>query len=98
MRDLDQSGAGAKIAHKRRQELIAQKRDQGLASTEALANEETRAATLAQQATNLKDLVSRMESEVRSAAAASAAADKAAGENSKAAKGVRVAVVFSAER
>jgi septal ring factor EnvC (AmiA/AmiB activator) len=67
--------------------LIAEKRDQGLASSEALANEETRAATLAQQATNLKDLVSRMESEVRSAAAASAAADKAASENSKAAKG-----------
>jgi septal ring factor EnvC (AmiA/AmiB activator) len=61
--------------------LLAQKRDQRLASSEALANEETRAATLARQATSLKELVARMESEVAAVASASAEADKAAAEN-----------------
>ncbi|MEO8668214.1 MAG: peptidoglycan DD-metalloendopeptidase family protein [Bauldia sp.] len=63
--------------------LLAEKRDQRLASAEELANEDARAATLARQATGLKDLIARMESEVAAVATASAAADKADAENAK---------------
>lgn len=58
--------------------LLAAKRQQRAASVEALANEERRAATLAEKATSLRDLIARMESENATAAAASAQAEKAA--------------------
>ena len=65
--------------------LLAEKRDRRLASASALADEEKRAAALAAQATNLKDLIARMEKEI--AAAAKAAAEKAAADNRKATEG-----------
>ena len=58
--------------------LLEQKRAARVASAEALANEEKRAAALADQATSLRDLISRLESEEPAAAAASAEAEKAA--------------------
>jgi septal ring factor EnvC (AmiA/AmiB activator) len=58
--------------------LLEQKRAQRTASAEALANEEKRANALADQATSLRDLISRLESENATAGAAAAAADKAA--------------------
>lgn len=58
--------------------LLEQKRAQRAASAEALANEETRAAALADQATSLRDLIARLERESPAAAAASAEAEKAA--------------------
>ena len=67
--------------------LLAEKRDRRLASASALADEEKRAAALAAQATNLKDLIARMEKEIAAAAAAKAAAEKAAADNRKATEG-----------
>ncbi len=58
--------------------LLEQKRAARAASAEALANEEKRAAALADQATSLRDLIARMEREEPTAAAASAEAEKAA--------------------
>ena len=58
--------------------LLEQKRSARAASAEALANEEKRAAALAAQATSLRDLIARLESEEPAAAAASAEAEKAA--------------------
>lgn len=58
--------------------LIEERQRQRTASAEALAAEEARAATLAQQATSLKDLITRMESENAAAAAAAAEAERAA--------------------
>ncbi len=58
--------------------LLDQKRASREASAEALANEEKRAAALADQATSLRDLIARLESENSTAAAASAEAEKAA--------------------
>ena len=58
--------------------LLAEKQRQRASSADALAREQARAAALAEQATNLKDLISRMESQNATAAAASAEADKAA--------------------
>ena len=58
--------------------LLDEKRRQRAASVEALANEERRAAVLAEQATSLRELIARMESESPTAAAASVAADRAA--------------------
>lgn len=58
--------------------LIEERQKHRAASLEALAVEEKRAAGLAGQATSLKDLIARMESENAAAAAAAAEADKAA--------------------
>ncbi len=58
--------------------LLEQKRAARAASAEALANEEARSKALADQATSLRDLIARMESEEPTAAAASAEAEKAA--------------------
>ena len=58
--------------------LIDERRRQRSASLEALAAEEARAATLAGQATSLKELIARMESEIATAAAAAAEAERAA--------------------
>jgi septal ring factor EnvC (AmiA/AmiB activator) len=58
--------------------LIDERRRQRSASLEALAAEEARAAALAGQATSLKELIARMESEIAPAAAAAAAAARAA--------------------
>ncbi len=58
--------------------LLAEKQRQRTASADALAREQARATTLADEATNLKDLIARMESQNATAAAASAEADKAA--------------------
>ncbi len=51
------------------------------ASLAALAEEERRAEQLAQQATSLKDLISRMENEIEAAAVAKAEAEVAAARN-----------------
>ena len=67
--------------------LIGEKRDQRAASAAALADQETRAADLAGQATSLKDLIARMENEISAAADASAAADKASAAASRATAG-----------
>jgi septal ring factor EnvC (AmiA/AmiB activator) len=66
--------------------LLEEKRKQREASAAALTDEHRRAAELADQATSLKDLIGRMESEVAAAAKASAEADKATKENLKAAE------------
>ncbi len=58
--------------------LLDQKRAARAASAEALANEQKRAAALAAQATSLRDLIARLESQEPAAAAASAEAEKAA--------------------
>jgi septal ring factor EnvC (AmiA/AmiB activator) len=58
--------------------LLEQKRAQQAASVAALTNEEKRAAALADQATSLRDLIARLESQEPAAAAASAEAEKAA--------------------
>jgi len=58
--------------------LIEERQRQRTASVAALAAEEARAATLAGQATSLKDLIARMESENTAAAAAAAEAERAA--------------------
>ena len=58
--------------------LIEERQKQREASLGALANEEKRAATLAGQATSLRELIARMESENTTAAAAAAEAEKAA--------------------
>ena len=77
--------------------LIAEKRDQRTASETALADEERRAATLAAQATNLKDLIARLEKEINAAAVAKAAADKAAADN-RAAAGAKPTSLGAADR
>jgi septal ring factor EnvC (AmiA/AmiB activator) len=77
--------------------LIAEKRDRRTASATALADEEKRAAALAAQATNLKDLIARMEKEINSAATAKAAADKAAADN-RAAGGAKPASLGAVDR
>jgi septal ring factor EnvC (AmiA/AmiB activator) len=58
--------------------LLAEKQRRRAASLEALANEQRRAAALAEHATGLRDLIARMESQNATAAAASAEAEKAA--------------------
>lgn len=58
--------------------LIAERQRQRATSMEALAAEERRAAILAEQATSLKDLIARMESEIAAAAEAAAEAARAA--------------------
>ncbi len=58
--------------------LLDAKRRQRDASAEELTNEEQRAAALAAQATSLRDLIARVESENPTAATASAQADRAA--------------------
>ena len=58
--------------------LIEERQRQRTVSAEALTTEERRAASLAEQATSLKDLIARMESEIAAAAAAAAEAEKAA--------------------
>jgi septal ring factor EnvC (AmiA/AmiB activator) len=58
--------------------LIAERQRQRDVSVEALAAEEQRAASLAEQATSLKELIARMESEIAAAAKAAAEAEKAA--------------------
>lgn len=58
--------------------LIEERQRQRAASVEALAAEEARAASLAGQATSLKDLIGRMETENAAAAAAAAEAERAA--------------------
>lgn len=58
--------------------IIEERQKQRDASLDALANEEKRAAVLAGQATSLRDLIARMESENATAAAAAAEAEKAA--------------------
>jgi septal ring factor EnvC (AmiA/AmiB activator) len=60
--------------------LIEERQKQRAASMEALAAEQRRATTLAEQATSLKELIARLEVENATAAAAAAAADKAAAE------------------
>ncbi len=58
--------------------LLEQKRHQRTASLDALSIEERRADSLATQVTTLRELISRMETENATAAAASAAANRAA--------------------
>ena len=58
--------------------IIEERQKQRDASIDALANEEKRATALAGQATSLRDLIARMESENATAAAAAAEAEKAA--------------------
>jgi septal ring factor EnvC (AmiA/AmiB activator) len=57
--------------------LIEERQRQRAVSVEALAAEDRRAASLGQQATSLKELIARMESEVAAASAAAAEAEKA---------------------
>ena len=59
------------------QMLLDERRNQREASTAALADEEKKTAELADQASGLKELISGMEQEIASAAAAKAAADRA---------------------
>ena len=58
--------------------LIEDRQNQRQASVQALTEEEKRSATLADQATSLRDLIARMEAENATASAAAAAAEKAA--------------------
>jgi septal ring factor EnvC (AmiA/AmiB activator) len=58
--------------------LLEEKRSERVASAAALADEEKRAADLADQATSLKDLIAGMEKQIAAAAKGAAAADKAA--------------------
>jgi septal ring factor EnvC (AmiA/AmiB activator) len=58
--------------------LIAERQKQKAASVEALVAEERRAADLAGQASSLRDLIAKMETENATAAAAAAAAEHAA--------------------
>jgi murein hydrolase activator len=58
--------------------LIEAKRNQRTASAQALADEERRAAILGEQATSLKDLIARLETESAAVAAAKQEADRAA--------------------
>jgi septal ring factor EnvC (AmiA/AmiB activator) len=58
--------------------LLEEKHKRRAASLEALAGEEQRAADLARQATSLKELITRMETEIEAAAKAAAEAEIAA--------------------
>src|SRR5262249_20325654 len=79
--------------------LMDEKRDRRAASIQALADEQRKAAALAEQATSLKDLIARIEKEITAAARASAAAEKAAEANRQAAlKGRRPTSLGSADR
>jgi septal ring factor EnvC (AmiA/AmiB activator) len=60
--------------------LMDERQKQRQASSDALADEEKRSATLAGQATSLRDLIARMEAESATAAAAAAQAKQAAAE------------------
>ncbi len=64
--------------HTRIELLLAEKRRKRIASVEALASEERRATALAEQATSLRDLIARIQSENATAAVASAQAERAA--------------------
>ena len=59
------------------QMLLDERRNQREASTAALADEEKKTAELADQASGLKELISGMEQQIASAAAAKASADRA---------------------
>lgn len=65
--------------------LIREKQNKRAASAEALAEEERRAAILADQATSLQDLIALMEREIAAAARASAQAEQAATANERSA-------------
>jgi len=60
--------------------LIEEKKNRASASATELADEQKKAAALAEKATSLKDLIARMEGQIAAAAAASAAAEQAAAE------------------
>jgi septal ring factor EnvC (AmiA/AmiB activator) len=60
--------------------LVEEKRNQASASAAELADEQRKAAALADKATSLKDLIARMEAQIAAAAETSAAAEKAAAE------------------
>lgn len=69
--------------------LITEKRTRQQASAGEIAEQERRAAALAEQATSLKDLIDRMETEIAAAARAKAEADAAAEKHRKAAEAAR---------
>jgi septal ring factor EnvC (AmiA/AmiB activator) len=78
--------------------LMEEKRQQRLASAEALAEEEKRSEALADQATSLRDLITLMEKESASAARAKLEAEKAALANERAPGGERPTSLGSAGR
>ena len=78
--------------------LIRQKQNKRVASAEALADEERRAAILADQATSLQDLIALMEKEIAAAARASAQAEQAAIAAKKSTVGQRPSSLGSAGR
>ncbi len=81
--------------------LLEEKRNQASASAQALADEERRAAALAGQATNLKDLIARMEQQIAAASEAAAEAEKATAEaeaKAKASPGLKPTSLGSADR
>jgi len=69
--------------------LVAARRQEYARSMAALADEEKRTKALAEQATGLKDLISRMEDEVEAAAKAKADAEAAAARNREIAESKR---------
>jgi septal ring factor EnvC (AmiA/AmiB activator) len=78
--------------------LLEEKRKQRAVSAAALTDEETRSAALADQATNLKDLIARMETEIQAAAEASAEANKATASLKPAKPGARPTSLGSSGR
>ena len=83
-RERDRLRADATILAEERtrvQLLVEERKKDHARSVAALADEETRAETLAEQATSLKDLISRMEKEIAASAKAKAEAEAAAEKN-----------------
>jgi septal ring factor EnvC (AmiA/AmiB activator) len=78
--------------------LMDEKRGQREASAAALADEETKAAALAGQATSLKDLIAGMEKQIDAAARGAAAADKATAANQTAGGRTRPTSLGRADR
>ena len=78
--------------------LIAERQRKQTASSGLLAEEERRAANLADQAADLEDLISRMETEIEAAAKAKAEADAAAAKQRAAAEASRREARESAEQ
>ena len=78
--------------------LMEEKRGQREASAAALADEQARAATLASQATSLKDLIANMEKQIDAAARGAAAAAKATASNQNAGIGTRPTSLGRADR
>ncbi|HET7716250.1 MAG TPA: peptidoglycan DD-metalloendopeptidase family protein [Bauldia sp.] len=91
-RERDRLRADATVLAEERtrvQLLVEQRKNEYTRSVAALADEEERAEALAEQATSLKDLISRMEMEIEAAAKAKAEAEAAAEKNRERAEAER---------